>query len=437
MTRNKFLLVLLWVVPLILCSPILSVGQKLTMNDRSRAKDMLKTIRGEIKDKYFDKDLKGIDIDQKFEAAMQKIDNAASLGQAFGIIAQAVLELNDSHTLFYPPQRTVRVEYGFRMKMIGDKCFVIAVKPKSDAEKQGLKIGDQIVKIEGFAPSLKEMWKVMYYYNTISPRAGLVLNVKSPNEDAVKEFSISSKMEKTRTFLDYDEYIRQIGFESNSVIESRFVTVGGVLAWNLPTFAVDPSHVESVMVNRGLNTHNLIIDLRGNGGGYVVTLEALAGFFVKNETKIADLRGRKPLDPQMAKPSKKGTFSGRLIVLVDSQSGSASEIFARFVQINELGIVIGDRSSGSVMQSRGVPLSHGTESVISYGLNLTMADVIMTDGKSLEHVGVTPNLLMAPTADGLSKGEDPVLAAAFELLGSKVSAQQAGKFFPFNWKSEE
>ena len=89
------------------------------------------------------------------------------------------------------------------------------------------------------------------------------------------------------------------------------------------------------------------------------------------------------------------------------------------------------------MMSRGSSLSLGTESVVLYGMNLTIADVIMTDGQSLEHIGVTPNVVLIPTGDDLSKSYDPVLAAAFKLLGENVTPEQAGKFFPFNWANEQ
>ena len=79
-------------------------------------------------------------------------------------------------------------------------------------------------------------------------------------------------------------------------------------------------------------------------------------------------------------------------------------------------------------------MSMGIERIVAYGMSMTHADVIMTDGKSLEHVGVTPNLVLLPSGLALSQGHDPVLAEAFKLLGENVTAEQAGKFFPFDWK---
>lgn len=419
---------------------LLGVGasaQKLSGHERSRAKDMLTNVKNEIKDKYFDPKFKGVDLEAVFKSANEKLNAATTLGQAFGIIAQAVLSLEDSHTTFYPPSRSVKVDYGWRMQMIGDKCFVTAVKPKSEAEKVGLKAGDEVLAVEGFKPNRKEMWKIMYYYNAISPRNGLNVVVQSPDSDTRRELNIPSKLIQLRSTLRIDEFIREIELDSDRSTENRFVTVGNTVAWNLPTFAIDPDSVERIMSDRVRKSRNLIIDLRGNGGGYVVTLEALAGYFVDKDTKIADLIGRKKMDPQMAKTKGSDGFKGRLVVLIDSRSGSASEIFARFIQMHEKGVILGDQSAGAVMMSKVSSMSMGSESVVLYGMNVTHADVIMTDGVSLEHVGVTPNVRLLPSAESLSKSHDPVLAEAFKLLGENVTPERAGTFFPFDWAKAE
>jgi C-terminal processing protease CtpA/Prc len=81
-------------------------------------------------------------------------------------------------------------------------------------------------------------------------------------------------------------------------------------------------------------------------------------------------------------------------------------------------------------------LSTGENTSILYGMNLTNADVIPTDGKSLEHVGVTPQVKLIPTGADLAAQRDPVLAAALLLVGEEVTPEQTGKFFPYKWREE-
>jgi C-terminal processing protease CtpA/Prc len=59
--------------------------------------------------------------------------------------------------------------------------------------------------------------------------------------------------------------------------------------------------------------------------------------------------------------------------------------------------------------------------------------VIMSDGNTLEKVGVTPDELLLPTPADLAAGRDPVLAHAAELAGLKLDPVEAAKLFPFKW----
>ena len=420
---------------LLLLTTSVTFAQSLNRIDRERARDMLSVVKKEIKSNYYDPAFHGIDLDVRFKAAEEKLNQAASLGQAFGIIAQAVMELNDSHTVFYPPARAAKFEYGWRMQMIGDKCLVTAVKPKSDAETKGLKIGDEVLSVEGFRPTRREMWKINYYYNALSPRNGLNVKVQSPGAKEPRVLDIASKVTQLKSYLNFADLIREIELSDGAGEDHRFAKIGGTTIWKMPSFALDPAAISGIMTGKVSQSESLILDLRGNGGGYVVTLEELAGYFVEKDTKIADLKGRKEMKPQMAKSKGKNIFRGRLVVLVDSNSGSAAEIFARFMQLQQRGIVIGDQSAGAVMQSRGVSMQMGADSIIPYGMNLTNADVLMSDGKSLEHTGVTPQIEILLTGADLSAQRDTVLAASLELLGQKVTAEQVGKLFPFKWSN--
>jgi len=97
---------------------------------------------------------------------------------------------------------------------------------------------------------------------------------------------------------------------------------------------------------------------------------------------------------------------------------------------------MGDRTAGAVMEGKEYPEQSGTDTAAFYGVSVTEADLIMSDGKSLEHTGVTPDVLLLPGPYALANGRDPVLARAAETLGVKVSPEEAGKLFPYEWPPE-
>ena len=179
----------------------------------------------------------------------------------------------------------------------------------------------------------------------------------------------------------------------------------------------------------------LIVDLRGNPGGSVETLKNLVGGLIDKEVKIGDRVGRKESKPEVAKAGRH-PFSGKLVVLVDARSASAAELFARVIQLEKRGVVVGDRTSGKVMEAEHYNEKIGVDTVIFYGASVTEWDLVMTDGKSLENNGVTPDEIVLPSAADLAAGRDPVMARAAELLGVKVSPEEGGKFFPYEWPPE-
>lgn len=411
-------------------------AQTLSSFDRERARLMLEAIKSDVKNNYYDTTYHGINLDEHFKKAEEKLKNATSIGQTFGIIAQALLDFNDSHLFFIPPGRAAQVEYGWQMRAFGDKVFVTAVKPGSDAEAKGLKPGDEVVSIDGFTPNRDELWKIQYFYYALRPRAGMKLQVRDP-KGVEREVIAMARVDQGKRIKDFEDLmtidLRDAENESR-LQRNRMITIGDELAiWKMPTFVQAPSDMDHIMGDlRKYKT--LIIDLRGNGGGRVDALERLVGNFFDKDVKIAELKGRKKMDPQVGKSRGDNIYKGKLIVLVDSGSGSASEIFARVVQLEKRGIVIGDRSAGAVMQSMQYSHTSGVDIVAFYGASITNADVIMSDGKSLEFTGVTPDELWIPTAADLAAGMDPVLAHAASLAGVEITPEKAGTLFPVEWK---
>src|SRR5687768_17186088 len=170
------LLPLLAAALLVAAAPRAARAQQAATNyDRDRWRNALSVIKDDIKDNYYDPTFRGKDLDAHFKAADEKLKQAQSIGQIFGIIAQTLLDFEDSHLVFVPPARSARFDYGWRMQMIGERCFITAVRPGSDAEAKGVKPGDEIIGIDGYQPTRGNHWKLTYAYYSLRPQPGVRL----------------------------------------------------------------------------------------------------------------------------------------------------------------------------------------------------------------------------------------------------------------------
>jgi carboxyl-terminal processing protease len=416
-----------------------ALAQSFSQYDRDAGREMLKVIRLDIEKNYYDPHFHGIDLTERFNQAEERIKNAKSNGEIFGVIAQVLLDFDDSHLFFLPPGRVARVEYGWQMQAIGDKCYVVAVKPGSDADAKGLKPGDLILSIDGFAPTRDVLWKVQYYYYTLRPRARMHLILQSPDGDP-RPLDVLAKIDQGKKQLDLTSWAGDLhklvteGENEARLKRNRFYEQDDVIIWKMPGFDIyDEAELDHIMDR--VKKHNaLVLDLRGNGGGLVVMLKRLLGYFFAQDIKVAEMKYRKEVKPEIATSKGNKGFKGKLVVLIDSQSASASENFSRVIQLEKRGVVIGDRSAGALMQSLAYSHQVGMETVSFYGASVTNADVIMNDGKSLEHQGVIPDELLLPTAADLAANRDPVLARAAELVNLKLNPESAGKLFPIEWR---
>lgn len=403
--------------------------------ERERHKAMLDLIKGDVKKNYFDPTFKGIDLDANYKAAAAKLETAASIGQMSGIIAQFLIDFDDSHLFFLPPGKANKTDYGFDFRMVGDRCFVYQIDKGSDAEKKGLQVGDEIYSVERFGPTRENLWKLQYYFFSLRPQAGLNLIVVKPDGKQA-QYAIEAKIKTGKRVMDLTagQDINQVIRESEDADRKEtkqyfYDKLAGVFIWKVPGFSLDPARVDEIM-GRARKFPAMILDLRGNGGGRVDMTMRLIGNVFTEDLKVADEKRRKATKEIIAKTRGKDAFAGKIVVLIDSGSASASEIFSRVVQLEKRGQIIGDRSAGAVMESKYFGQQLGLDTVIFFGASITIADMIMKDGKSLEKTGVTPDVLILPTGKDLATRRDVVLSKAAESLGVNLTPEVAGAIFP-------
>lgn len=422
--------------PAALVAVLVAAGhsQLYSKSDRELADAMLQNVADDVRKHYYDPKFHGVDWDARVQQAKAKIQVATSLNVAMSESANLLASLNDSHTYFFPPPLSHVHDYGFQIEMIGPHCYVVRVRHGSDAEKKGLKPGDEIQAINENPISRQNFAKLIYVLNVLRPQTSLRLALADDaGHPRQMEVTTSFKLSPVNEYFmqQGSNFIRRDAQDEQRLLRARYFEKGkDLLVVKIPAFAFSQSEVENIIAK--MRSHqSVIVDLRGNTGGYALTLEYLLGGVFENDLKIYDRVERESTKPISAKGRHQNAFTGRLVVLVDSESASASEAFARVIQLEKRGMVVGDRSSGRVMEAKHYRHQIDVRSAFSYGVSITEADMVMTDGASLEHLGVGPDAVVLPTPADVAKNRDPVLTKAAELLGMQISAEEAGKILPY------
>jgi carboxyl-terminal processing protease len=161
---------------------------------------------------------------------------------------------------------------------------------------------------------------------------------------------------------------------------------------------------------KGENVDGLVLDLRGDGGGYLPEATALTGLFIDHGpvVQLKDTTGRLEVldDPETA-----AAFDGPLAVLVDRYSASASEIFAGAIQDYHRGIILGQRTFGKGTVQNLVPLDRWSQRPVSGQLTVTIGKFYRVTGESTQHHGVEPDVPLPSPIDMKEVGESALEAA--------------------------
>lgn len=410
------------------CGP--AAGQSLSRFERDRGLQMLDVVERDIRQHYFDATFGGVDLAAAFDSARARVRRAGRVEELLTAIAQAPLELHDSHTVFLAPGMSYRADYGFETLMIGDTCRVTRVDPVSDAATRGLAVGDAVLAIAGFRIT-RQTRRDLEYLLYLRPQSSLPLIVLAPGGTA-RELTVAARVVERRRLVDLRssvdlwELIRERDDSDEEYAPRMTVLDDRVVVWRIPSFSAGGDWIEAV--HRSARRHPaVVLDLRNNSGGSLWALQRLLGGFYATDTRIGTMRSREAPEVLVARGTGTDHADAAVVVLIDEGSASASEVFARTVQLTGRGRVLGDRSSGLVRTSRVYVHLAGTQTAAYYGTAVAIADLELPDGGTLERVGVTPEVLLLPSGSDLHAGQDPVLARALADLGVPISAAEAGR----------
>ncbi|HEX9729713.1 MAG TPA: PDZ domain-containing protein [Gemmatimonadales bacterium] len=207
--RLRLICSVLLVLPLgVPVSPAAAQQTTLEAQDRSRGHRILGVLREELEDRYYDATFHGIDLDTLYAKADSAISRATSYTEMLGVLAQFLLVLNDSHTLFDPPPLRVRAQYGISWQPVGEACYVTAVDSSSDAYRQGVRPGDRLLRINQMPVTRRSAPLLSYVYYLLRPSSGLVLELG--RDGRVETMEIAAKVTQHPPVLNLQDQATRI-----------------------------------------------------------------------------------------------------------------------------------------------------------------------------------------------------------------------------------
>jgi carboxyl-terminal processing protease len=406
-------------------------AQNLTRENLERGHKMLAQMHEDLVKYYYDSTFHGTDLQATYHFADSSLALAHNTNEMFAILASFAEEMHSSHTRFLPPGHVARVDYGFETQPYGAGLFVTFVRKDSDAEKKGLKRGDLVLAVDNFRAERRTSALLDYLYSALSPRPGKRLIVEHPDAK-IDTIVAMAKITQGQRVFDYNSMedvgrlIREIEDDERRPTHYYRELGDTVLIWRMPEFVYGDESAIDDMIGMAKKHRAVIFDLRRDRGGSVRTEKYLLGQFFNRPVQIGTMITRGKRDSLMADPARKGEpYMGLLVVLIDSWSASASEIFARCMQLESRAVIVGDFSMGAVETSVTYPHDVGFERLLSYALQVSVSDVVMSDGNRLEGVGVAPDSLAVPTGKDLAEQRDVAMAKALAIVGITRTPEEA------------
>lgn len=234
---------------------------------------------------------------------------------------------------------------GVTFQIFNDTILVVSPVPGGPSDKVGIVAGDKIVRIDGEDAFGKKV-NNEYVAKHLRGKKGtkVTLGIKRGN---------------SKELIDYDVIRDKIPLNS---IDATFMLDEKIGYIKLDRFAkTSMKEFEASLAElKAQKMKSLILDLRGNTGGYLNVAAELSNEFLKNNMTIVYTEGDKS-PKQVFKTDRNGRFTdGKLVILIDEGSASASEIVSGAVQDWDRGVLIGRRSFGKGLVQRPFNIQDGS-----------------------------------------------------------------------------
>jgi carboxyl-terminal processing protease len=371
-----------------------------------------------INEKYYDENFGGVDWTKVKTDYRPKIDAAKNDDEFYEVIKEMVRELHDAHTRFWTPKEAELRKnkqfsgVGLKIDEIEGKFFVTSVKPNSEEEKLGVKAGMSVTKINGqdFAESVAKAAEAI---KSSTPQAVKILSLRSLLRGEVGSTLNLSLIDNEGKTLDVS-LTRRIFDKSLVVTATRLDNNIGYLKFD--TFDSKLMKDLRNALETLKDTKGLIIDLRDNGGGDINVVTALGSLLFNEKTSFGKTKWRSKDSKELVIKSEKGSaYINPIVVLIDKDSASGSELLAQGLQDINRAKIIGSTSCGCLLGIAGAKELKAGE------LEFSQIGFVSAKGKIVEGNGVSPDLMINVEIKDLQNHYDRTLAEAVKYLTQENS----------------
>lgn len=252
---------------------------------------------------------------------------------------------------------------GVQFNMLNDTLFIINTVAGGPSEKVGVLAGDRIIAVNDTAIAGMKM-----------STPDIMKRLRGPKGTPVEIKVLRRGVKNPILFKIIRDKIPIYSLDAAYMADSKtgYIRVSRFGATTFEEF------VEALEKLRKQGMENLILDLQGNGGGYLNAAVDMANEFLNANQLIVYTQGRQ-FPREEALSNNDGNFkTGKLIVLVDESSASASEIVSGAIQDLDRGVIIGRRTFGKGLVQRPIPLPDGSM------MRLTVSRYYTPSGRSIQ-----------------------------------------------------
>lgn len=331
--------------------------------------------------------------------------NTNATERMYGAISGLVNSLNDPYTVFFNPEDTKAFEedisgnfsgIGMEVDIKDNILTVIAPLKNTPAYKAGIKSGDKILKIEETLTSELTIDKAVKMIRG-EKGTSVKLTIYSEGDSESREISVIRDIINIPT-LDTE------------------LRTDGIFVIKLYSFSANSANLFRGAIKEFYESKSdrLLLDLRGNPGGYLDASVDMASWFLENGKPIVIEDGGTKHKQMIYRSAGYNIFNDNLkfAILIDGGSASASEILAGAMQDYNRAILIGSQSYGKGSVQEVVEVTPDTI------LKVTVAKWFTPNGQSISEKGLTPDYEVKYTKEDRDAKRDPQTEKAISLLNN-------------------